>query len=292
MEHKAGYVNILGHANVGKSTLMNQLLGEKLSIITPKAQTTRHRILGIVNGEDYQILYNDTPGILKPHYKLHQSMMKFIESALSDGDVFLYLVEAGERALESEIFEKIEKTGKPLILIINKIDRINAELLEAEVDYWKGILPLTPIISISALDKNTLPLLEKAIVNALPENPPFYPKDELTDRNVRFFVSEMIREKIFFFYKKEVPYSTEVVVEGYREEESIHRIQATIFVERETQKAIILGHRGEAIKRLGTAARKEIEEFVGSHVYLELTVKVSENWRENERQLKRFGYES
>jgi GTPase len=291
MSHKAGFVNIIGHPNVGKSTLMNLLIGEKLSIITPKAQTTRHRILGIVNGEDYQIIFSDTPGILKPFYKLHQSMMKFIESALKDADIFLYMVEAGESAVEEEVLEKIKKSKKPFILIINKTDLLSVADVEGKVAFWEEKLPGTPVVPISALHNSNIEKLEKLIIENLPESPPYYPKDELTDKNVRFFVSEIIREKIFLFYRQEVPYSCEVAVEGYTEKEDIHVINATIYLERESQKAILLGHQGKAIRKVGIEARKDIEKLVGCKVYLELTVKVSSDWRENELQLKRFGYE-
>ncbi len=292
MAHKAGFVNILGHPNVGKSTLMNLLIGEKLSIITPKAQTTRHRILGIVNTNDYQIVYSDTPGILKPHYKLHESMMHFVDGALQDADVFLYLVEAGEMNLEETVIEKIKASGKHLILVINKIDLIDQTELEQKVAYWAEKLPHVPIIPVSALHKANVEQVVVNIVAHLPEHEAFYDKEELTDRSVRFFVSEIIREKIFLYYQKEVPYASEVVVEAYQESADIHRISATIYVERESQKAILLGHQGKAIKKVGIEARKEIEKMVGCKVYLELTVKVSEDWRGNDVQLKRFGYES
>jgi GTPase len=291
MSHKAGFVNIIGHPNVGKSTLMNLLIGEKLSIITPKAQTTRHRILGIVNGEDYQIIFSDTPGILKPFYKLHQSMMKFIESALKDADIFLYMVEAGESEIEEEVLEKIRKSKKPFILIINKTDLLTPADVEVKVAFWEEKLPGVPVVPVSALHNSNIEKLEKLIIENLPESPPYYPKDELTDKNVRFFVSEIIREKIFLFYRQEVPYSCEVAVEGYTEKEDIHVINATIYLERESQKAILLGHQGKAIRKVGIEARKDIEKLVGCKVYLELTVKVSSDWRENELQLKRFGYE-
>ena len=292
MAHKAGFVNIIGHPNVGKSTLMNVLVGDKLSIITPKAQTTRHRILGIVNGDDYQIVYSDTPGIVKPHYKLHESMMKFVQSALQDADIFIYLIEAGESSFDEAVIEKIKHSGKPLILAINKVDTISAEEVEVKLAYWKEKLDAASIVPISAkLNYNTDKIIAE-ILRLLPENPPYYPKDdELSDRPLRFFVAEMIREKIFMFYKQEIPYSTEVVVESYKEKTDIVAISATIFVERETQKAILLGHKGAAIKKLGTEARKSIEAFIESRVYLELSIKVSSDWRENENQLRKFGYE-
>ncbi|HNX43494.1 MAG TPA: GTPase Era [Bacteroidales bacterium] len=292
MTHKAGFVNILGHPNVGKSTLMNLLIGEKLSIITAKAQTTRHRILGIVNGPDYQVIYSDTPGILKPHYKLHKSMMKFIDNALQDADVFLYMTEVGENTFEEDVIRKIQASGKPLILIINKVDLASPEEAEQKVVFWKEQFPGAEVIPIAAKLNYNIGKISETVLQLLPENPPYYPKDdELSDRPLRFFISEIIREKIFLQFTKEVPYSTEVVVESYKEGEKMTVIAATIFVERETQKAILLGHKGAAIKKLGIDARKDIEVFIGTKVYLELSVKVSDDWREDERQLRRFGYE-
>jgi len=292
MGHKAGFVNILGHPNVGKSTLMNLLTGEKLSIITAKAQTTRHRILGIVNGTDYQIVYSDTPGILKPHYKLHKSMMKFVDSALQDADVFLYMTEVGENGFEEDVIRKIQKSGKPLILIINKVDLVKPEEAEQKILFWKNQFPGAEVIPVAAALNYNVDKVTESVLRLLPENPPYFEKDdELSDRPLRFFISEIIREKIFIQFTKEVPYSTEVVVESYKEGEKITVIAATIFVERETQKAIILGHKGAAIKKLGMAARKDIEAFIGAKVYLELSIKVSDDWRQDERQLKRFGYE-
>ncbi|MBC8485849.1 MAG: GTPase Era [Bacteroidetes bacterium] len=291
MKHKAGFVNILGNPNVGKSTLMNALVGEKLSIITPKAQTTRHRIMGIVNGENFQIIYSDLPGILSPNYKLQEKMMKFIENALKDADVFLYMVEAGEKNFNEKIINQIKKSGVPLIVLINKIDLSNQEVVEQQVEYWAGIFTNAIVIPISALLKFNTDLVLKQIIKLLPENPPYYPKDEITDKSMRFFISEIIREKILLNYKQEVPYSVEVAVESYKESSDIIRISAYIFVIRESQKMIILGHKGKAIKKVGIEARKDIEEMVGKKVYLELTVKVSKDWRDNERQLKRFGYE-
>jgi len=293
MGHKAGFVNILGHPNVGKSTLMNLLTGEKLSIITAKAQTTRHRILGIVNGTDYQIVYSDTPGILKPHYKLHKSMMKFVDSALQDADVFLYMTEVGENGFEEDVIRKIQNSGKPLILIINKVDLVKPEEAEQKILFWKNQFPGAEVIPVAAALNYNVDKVTESVLRLLPENPPYFEKDdELSDRPLRFFISEIIREKIFIQFTKEVPYSTEVVVESYKEGEKITVIAATIFVERETQKAIILGHKGAAIKKLGMAARKDIEAFIGAKVYLELSIKVSDDWRQDERQLKRFGYEA
>ena len=293
MSHKAGFVNILGHPNVGKSTLMNLLIGEKLSIITAKAQTTRHRILGIVNGPDFQIIYSDTPGILKPHYKLHKSMMKFVDSALQDADVFLYMTEVGENNFEEDVIRKIQKSGKPLVLIINKTDLVTPEEAAQKVAFWKNQFPAAEVIPVAAMLNYNVDKVKETVLKLLPDSPPYFDKDdELSDRPLRFFVSEIIREKIFIQFSQEVPYSAEVVVDSYKESEKMTVISATIFVERETQKAILLGHKGAAIKKLGMAARKDIEAFIGSKVYLELSVKVSDNWREDERQLKRFGYES
>lgn len=292
MTHKAGFVNIIGHPNVGKSTLMNCLMNEKLSIITSKAQTTRHRILGIMNGNDYQIVYSDTPGIVKPHYKLHESMMKFVQTALQDADVFIYLTEVGENNFDESVIEKIKLSGKPLLFVINKVDTIEAAQVDIKINYWKQQLPDAVILPVSAKLKFNIDALVDQVLKVLPENPPYYPKDdELSDRPLRFFISEMIREKIFMFYKQEIPYSTEVVVDSYKEKAGLVAISATIFVERDTQKGILLGHKGAAIKKLGTESRKEIEAFIESKVFLELSIKVSSDWRENPNQLKRFGYE-
>lgn len=292
MTHKAGFVNIIGNPNVGKSTLMNALVGENLSIITRKAQTTRHRIMGIINGEDFQIVYSDTPGILKPHYKLHEAMMKQVSNALTDADVLLYMVEAGEKPLEnSDIIEQINKTEIPVLLLINKIDTADLETVETSEKTWFPLFKNARVFHISALKKINIHPVFEAVLAILPESPPYYSKDELTDKPMRFFVSEIIREKILLFYSKEVPYSVEVFVDSYKEETEIIRIAATLFTVRETQKAIILGHKGAGIKRLGTEARKDIEHFVGKHVFLDLTVKVNDNWRDNDMMLQRFGYE-
>ena len=292
MAHKSGFVNIIGHPNVGKSTLMNMLMGEKLSIITPKAQTTRHRILGIVNGDDYQIVYSDTPGIVRPHYKLHESMMKFVHTALQDADVFIYMTEAGENSFDEEVIHKIKESGKPLVFLVNKVDTISPEEVEIKIKYWQDKFPEAKVLPISAkLNYNTNKITEE-VLRLLPENEPYFPKDdELSDRPLRFFVSEMIREKIFMLYQQEIPYSAEVVVDAYKEKPDIVVISATIFVERDTQKAIILGHKGASIKKLGTLARKDIEAFIEKKVFLELSLKVSSDWREDANQLKRFGYE-
>ena len=291
MSHKAGFVNIIGNPNVGKSTLMNALVGEKLSITTSKAQTTRHRILGILNDDDYQIVFSDLPGVITPHYKLQEKMMKFIDSAMKDADVFLYMVEVGEKKYNEQIVEQIKKSGVPVIVIINKIDLSKQDTVEMQIKHWEGIFESSTVIPVSALLNFNTEKVLNTIVDLLPENPPYYPKDELTDKSMRFFISEIIREKILLFYKQEVPYSVEVAVDSYKESEDIIRIAAWIFVTRESQKMIIIGKGGRAIKRVGIEARKDIEEFVGKHVHLELSVKVVKDWRDNERQLKRFGYE-
>ncbi len=291
MTHKAGFVNIIGRPNVGKSTLMNALVGEKLSIITYKAQTTRHRILGIVSGDDFQIVYSDTPGILEPAYKLHESMMKFVEGSLEDADVFLFVAEPGERNPHEKIIEKIKTSEKPVLLLINKIDKINTEELFIETQYWQEIFPDALIIPVSALHKRNLEKVFDSILLKLPESPAYYPKDELTDKSQRFIISEIIREKIFLNYKKEVPYNTEVVVESFKEENKIIRINAIIFAVRESQKAILIGHKGSSLKKVGTEARIDIEEFVGKKVFLELNVKVEKDWRDNPDKLRRFGFE-
>jgi GTP-binding protein Era len=293
VKHKAGFVSILGSPNVGKSTLMNALVGENLSIITSKVQTTRHRIMGMLNGEDFQLVFSDTPGIIdKPGYKLHKAMMAFVESAMEDADIFLYVTEVNGDTLHEEVLSKMQKAGSKIIVILNKIDISNQEVLEERVDYWKELLPTAEIIPVSALHKFNVDTVLNILVENLPESPAFYPKDELTDKTMRFFVSEIIREKILLNYKKEIPYSTEVAVEEYKETDDRIDIRATIFVIRETQKMIIIGKNGQAIKRVGIDARKDIEEFVGKHIYLDITVKVSKDWRENENQLKRFGYTS
>ncbi len=290
MSHKAGFVSIVGYPNVGKSTLMNALLGEKLSIITPKAQTTRHRIMGIFSGDDYQVVYSDTPGVLDPHYKLHRAMMSAVFSALDDADVILLVTEPGNDFKQAEILKKLSDGAIPVIVVINKIDLGNMEVLGKEAEKWMKNLPNATVLPVSALHNLNLDQVFKAILHHLPESPAFYPKDELTDRSQRFFVSEIIREKILLNFSQEVPYSTEVAVESFVEEEAITRISATIFVARETQKGILLGHQGSAIKKLGTDARRDIESFLEKHIFLELRVKVSKDWREDDRALKRFGY--
>lgn len=291
--HRSGFVNIIGNPNVGKSTLMNALVGERLSIITSKAQTTRHRIMGIVNGEDFQIVYSDTPGILRPNYKLQESMMKFVRSALKDADIILYVtdtVESGDTA-SSEIIDRIRNTDIPVIVVINKIDLTTQERLEQLVDKWSSLLPSARILPASALNNFNVGVLFDLIVKMLPPGEAFYPKDALTDKTMRFFASEIIREKIFLNYQKEIPYSVEISIDEYKEEPSIDRISATIYVVRDSQKGIIIGHKGEMLKKVGTAARLELEKFLDKKVFLQLHVKVNDNWRNSERQLKRFGYE-
>ncbi|MCX6282417.1 MAG: GTPase Era [Bacteroidetes bacterium] len=290
MAHKAGYITILGYPNVGKSTLMNAVVGEKLSGITPKAQTTRHRIIGILNDENFQMVFSDTPGILTPKYKLHQAMVSAISSSLSDADIILLVTEPGQKFTHEEILQRITTSDIPVIVLINKIDTIDQIKLEKEVDHWAKLLPKAEILPVSALHQSNLDLLKTRLVKLLPQHPPFYDKDELTDRNERFFVSEIIREKILMNYSQEIPYSVEVAIDSFKVDEALIRIRAIIFIARESQKAIILGHQGKSIKKLGTEARLSIEEFLGRHVFLELHVKVSKDWREDELQLKRFGY--
>ncbi|WP_028890277.1 GTPase Era [Tenacibaculum ovolyticum] len=291
MTHKAGFVNIIGNPNVGKSTLMNALVGEKLSIITSKAQTTRHRILGIVNDDDHQIIFSDTPGIIKPAYELQQSMMDFVKSAFDDADILIYMVEVGEKELKNEaFFNKIIHSEIPVILLLNKIDKSSQEEVEEKIEYWKNKVPNAFVYVISALEKFNVDSVFTKIKELLPEAPAFYPKDQLTDKPERFFVNEKIREKILTHYKKEIPYSIEVETEEFIEEEGIIKIRAIIMVERDTQKGIIIGHKGAALKRVGTESRKDLEFFFDKKVFLELYVKVNKNWRSNDRQLKRFGY--
>ncbi len=290
-QHKAGFVNIIGNPNVGKSTLMNAFVGEKLSIITSKAQTTRHRILGIVNGEDFQVILSDTPGIIKPAYELQASMMDFVKSAFDDADVLLYMVEVGEKALKDEqFFSRIENSKIPVLLLLNKIDNTDQETLEAQVQYWQQQLPSVEIHPISALQNFNVKEVFLRILELLPESPPYYPKDQLTDKPERFFVNETIREKILMHYKKEIPYSVEIETEEFLEDDDIIRMRAVIMVERDSQKGIIIGHKGSALKRVGVEARKDLEQFFGKQVHIELYVKVNKNWRSNAAQLKRFGY--
>ncbi|MBQ6725621.1 MAG: GTPase Era [Bacteroidales bacterium] len=291
-KHKAGFVNIVGNPNVGKSTLMNALVGEQLSIITSKAQTTRHRIMGIVNGEDFQIVYSDTPGIVNPHYKLHESMMSFVDSALQDADLFLLVTEVGESLKNQDILRKIINSKVPIILVINKIDTSDQATILKKMEYWKNQIPRAIIIPASATEKFNVDKIFDQILELLPENPPYFPKDELTDKSMRFFVSEIVREKILMYYQKEIPYSTEVAVESYKEEDGIDKISVIIFTERESQKAILIGHQGQSLKKVGSEARKDIEEFTGKKCFLQLHVKVLKDWRNSENALRRFGYES
>ncbi|MBO7266012.1 MAG: GTPase Era [Alistipes sp.] len=292
MAHRSGFVNIIGNPNVGKSTLMNQLVGEKLSIITSKAQTTRHRIMGIVNGEDFQIVYSDTPGILKPNYKLQEKMMKFVRGAITDADVILYVTDTVEDSDRSaEIIEKVRLSGIPTIVVINKVDLTNAEKLTALVEKWQALLPDAIIAPCSAKENFNVEGVFNLILERLPEGEAFYPKDTLTDKTLRFFASEIIREKILLNYDKEIPYSCEIAIESYKEEPTIDRISATIYVARNSQKGIVIGHKGERLKKVGQAARHDLEAFLGKKVFLELYVKVMEDWRNNDNQLKRFGYE-
>ena len=289
--HKAGFVNIIGNPNVGKSTLMNALVGEKLSIITPKAQTTRHRILGIVNHEEYQIVFSDTPGIIKPAYELQASMMDFVKSALDDADILIYMVEVGETAQKNEaFFNKIINSKIPVILLLNKIDKSSQDEVAEKIAYWREKVPNSFVYIISALEKFNVDAVFYKIIELLPEAPPYYPKDQLTDKPERFFVNEKIREKILIHYKKEIPYSVEVETESFIEEETIVRIRSVIMVERDTQKGIIIGHKGTAIKRVGAEARKDLERFFEKKVFIELYVKVNKDWRSDSNQLKRFGY--
>ena len=291
MNHKAGFVNIIGNPNVGKSTLMNAFVGEKLSIITSKAQTTRHRILGIVNGDDFQVVLSDTPGIIKPAYELQESMMGFVKSAFEDADVLLYMIEIGEQELKDEaFFNKITNSKIPVLILLNKIDKSDQNQLETQVQLWAEKVPNAEIIAISALEGFQVKEVFDRIIELLPESPAFYPKDQLTDKPERFFINETIREKILIHYKKEIPYAVEVDTEEFFEEENIIRIRSVIMVERETQKGIIIGHKGSALKRVGVEARKDLEKFFGKQIHLELYVKVNKNWRSNQNQLKRFGY--
>jgi GTP-binding protein Era len=293
MSHRAGFVNIIGNPNVGKSTLMNAFVGEKLSIITSKAQTTRHRILGIVNGDDFQVVLSDTPGIIKPAYELQESMMGFVKSALEDADVLIYMVEIGEKVLKDEdFFNKITNSKIPVLLVLNKIDNSNQEQLEEQSEYWQQKVPNAEFFPISALTGFHVKEVFKRILDLLPESPAFFSKDQLTDKPERFFVNEKIREKILMHYKKEIPYAVEVVTEEFNEDEKIIRMRSIIMVERETQKGIIIGHKGAALKRVGVEARKDLQRFFGKQVHLELYVKVNKNWRSNQNQLKRFGYKN
>lgn len=291
MSHKAGFVNIIGNPNVGKSTLMNAFVGERLSIITSKAQTTRHRILGIVNGDDFQVILSDTPGIIKPAYEMQESMMNFVKSAFEDADILIYMVEIGEQDLKDEaFFKKIIHAEIPILLLLNKIDTSDQIQLEEQVAYWTAKVPNAEIFPISALQNFNVKEVFNRIIDLLPESPAYYPKDQLTDKPERFFVNETIREKILLHYKKEIPYSVEIETEEFFEDENIIRIRALIMVERDTQKGIIIGHKGEALKRVGVEARADLEKFFGKQIHIEMYVKVNKNWRSNTNMLKRFGY--
>ncbi len=289
--HRSGFVNIVGNPNVGKSTLMNALVGERLSIITSKAQTTRHRIMGIVNGEDFQIVYSDTPGVLKPNYKLQEQMLEFSQGALVDADVLLYVTDVQDTPdKNADFLEKVKKLSSKVFLVINKIDLTTPETLDSLVAYWQRELPEAAIYPISAKERFGIDQLFAAIKSALPECPPFFPKDQLTDKSSRFFVNEIIREKILLCYDKEIPYSTEVEVDTFKDEKTL-RIGATIYVERESQKGIIIGHKGAALKKVGTLARKDIEAFFDKPVFLELFVKVDKDWRSSTSRLRHYGYD-
>ena len=291
MEHKAGFVNIIGNPNVGKSTLMNAFVGERLSIITSKAQTTRHRILGIVNGDDFQVILSDTPGIIKPAYEMQKSMMDFVKSAFEDADVLLYMVEIGEKELKDEdFFNKIIHAKIPVLLLLNKIDKSNQEQLEEQIQMWTAKVPNAEIYPISALENFNVKEVFARILELLPVSPAYYPKDALTDKPERFFVNETIREKILLNYDKEIPYAVEIETEEFLEDEKIIRIRSVIMVERDTQKGIIIGHKGGALKKVGMQSREDLEKFFGKQIHIELYVKVNKDWRSNAFQLRRFGY--
>ena len=291
MKHKAGFVNIVGNPNVGKSTLMNQLVGERISIATFKAQTTRHRIMGIVNTDDMQIVFSDTPGVLKPNYKLQESMLAFSESALADADVLLYVTDVVENPEKNmDFLEKVQKMTIPVLLLINKIDESDQKSLGTIVEKWHSLLPNAEILPISAKNKFGVDMILKRIKELLPESPAFFDKDQLTDKPARFFVSEIIREKILLYYDKEVPYSVEVVVERFKEDDRQIHINAVIYVERDSQKGIIMGHQGTALKKVSTEARKSIEKFSDKHIFLEIFVKVDKDWRSSKKELDNFGY--
>jgi len=287
--HKAGFVSIVGKPNVGKSSLMNKLVGENLSIITAKAQTTRHRIMGILNGDDFQIVYSDTPGLLEPKYELQQTMMSYVKVSLDDADVILLIVELEEKYDET-LFSFLKKVQTPVVLVINKTDLAKGTQVEDKIEYWKKLVPAKEIIHVSAKAGTNVELLLQTIKKFLPEHPGYYPKDDLTDRSERFFASEIIREKIFLNYEQEIPYSSEVGIESFKDEETIIRIRATIYVERDSQKGIIIGKGGSSLKKVGTEARKSLETFFGKKVFLETHVKVADNWRKQKLKLKQFGY--
>ena len=289
--HKAGFVNIVGKPNAGKSTLLNQLMGEKLAIVTQKAQTTRHRIFGIYNEDDVQIVFSDTPGVLDPKYELQEKMMGFVKESLQDADVFLFIVDISDKSEPSEfLIEKLNKIPIPVLLLINKIDKSNQKEMEAAVEHWHNLLPKAEILPISALNAYNMEYILPKLKSLLPENPPYYDKDQFTDKSERFFVNETVREKILLNYEKEIPYSVEVVTELFKEKEGIIFIDSIIYVERETQKGILIGHKGEAIKKVGTEARLDLEKFFAKKIHLNLFVKVKKDWRKNEKDLKNFGY--
>ena len=290
MKHKSGFVNIIGNPNVGKSTFMNSLIEEKLSIITNKAQTTRHRILGILNEKDVQIVFSDTPGIINPKYKLQESMMSFVKSAFEDADIIIYMLETGDQGLNNKMFfEKLKSIHIPIILLLNKIDLASQELINKEINKWKLIFPKADIFPISALNKFNLENVKNRIIELLPESPPYYDKDSITDKSIRFLIQEIIREKILKHYKQEIPYSVQVKVDSFVEA-NIVKIVANIFVMRESQKRIIIGHKGLGIKRIGVESRKDIEKMLGKHVFLETPVKIKKDWRNSKKELKKFGY--
>ncbi|MDR0687429.1 MAG: GTPase Era [Prevotellaceae bacterium] len=289
--HKSGFVNIIGNPNVGKSTLMNALVGERLSIITSKAQTTRHRIMGIVSGSDFQIVYSDTPGILSPRYRMQEAMMKFVGTALADADVIVYVTDVVEQAdKHADYIKRLNSLTIPVIVVVNKVDLATPEKLEALVEQWHEMAPRALIFPASALEKFNLDVLSKKLLELLPEGEAYYDKDAFTDKNLRFFASEIIREKILLSYSKEIPYSAEVAIEEFKEEEKIYRISAVIYVARESQKGIIIGHQGKMLKKVGTEARKDMEDFFEKKVFLQTFVKVNPNWRDSDRKLKEFGY--
>jgi len=288
--HKSGFVNIIGKPNAGKSTLMNALLGEKLSIITPKAQTTRHRILGLLNGEDYQVVFSDTPGVLKPGYKLQEAMMKAVKTTVLDADIFIVLTECDNDFDHPELLQQMESSGVPVLLLINKIDLSDQQTVKSKINFWQNSFPGWLVLPVSALENFNLDRVLEKILQLLPESPPFFSKDDLSDRPTRFFVNEIVREKILLNYQKEIPYSVEVTVDSFEENDVLARIRCIIHVSRETQKGIIIGHKGSMLKKVGTQAREDIEKLIGKKAFLELHVKVNKNWRESDSQLKRFGY--
>jgi len=289
ISHKAGFVSIVGKPNVGKSSLMNRLVGENLSIITAKAQTTRHRIMGMLNGDDFQIVYSDTPGLLEPKYELHKAMMRYVSVSLEDADLILLVVELGEK-FDEQIHQRFKKLKMPVVLLINKTDLAKGSMVKDKSEHWKSTLAPSAIIPVSAKTGENVDQVLKTILQFLPQHPPYYPKDDLTDRSERFFASEIIREKIFLHYEQEIPYSTEVIIEEFKDEEKIIRMRATLFVERDSQKGILIGKGGASLKKVGTEARKDLETFFGKKVFLETFVKVADNWRKEKQRLRQFGY--